>query len=209
MYSGIYIETMMSYTYERSLMVLEQIETTPAKGTESRSTIYALLKTLKQLIFDGFANKLSKYTGQSSSVGLYISDMCFKPGTNYTPQTFFTVVKYNHVLTVHSDTVFSKIDDIDKIDFSYDKTCKIFENDPTIKTICDIERNFWKSTKTRADTIKLLKEFEPVSTIKWYNFTRTLKQRCRRNIRHKIINILAKDIKDETHTKTDNNTSIV
>jgi hypothetical protein len=180
----------MCYTYDKSLTIVEQIELTPG-------SIYTLLKPLKQQLFNGFTNNLSIYNGESSSIGIYTSDKCFKPDTNYTPETFFMVVKQSHIFTVHCDIFFPNINDLDKMEFSYDETRQIFHKDPTINAICDIERNFWASVKTRTDTIKLLKEFDPVSTIKWYNFTSTLKQRCSKHMRRMIINILARDIKGE------------
>lgn len=195
MYVGIYIETIMSYTYDKGLMVVEQIELTPG-------SIYTLLKPLKQLLFNGFTNNLSTYNGQSSSIGIYTSDKCFKPGTNYTPETFFMVVKSSHIFTVHSDSVFPNINDLDKMVFSYAETRKIFHEDPTINAICDIERNFWESIKTRSVSIKLLKQFMPDYKIKWYNMTRTIKRICRKHMRRKIINILAKDIKGEMANTT-------
>ncbi len=210
MYAGIYIETLMNYTRVRSLMVVEQIDLTPAKGTESGTTIYTLLKKLKPLLLDGFANRLSSYRGQISSIGIYVSDVGFNTFTNYTGETFFMVSKSSDIFTVQSDTVFPTIDDIYKMDFNNNETRRIFSNDQTINAICDIERDFWASTKNRADTIKLLKQFEPDYAIKWYNWTSTLKRLCRKHMRHKIINILAKDIKGERHkANNDNNTSIV
>jgi hypothetical protein len=184
-------------------MVVEQVEIT------SKNSKYALIKTLKSLLLDGFSNQLATYRGQTSKVGMYVSEVSFNTHTNYGAETFYMVVKSSCLMTVMEDTNFPNINDLNKIDFSYDETRQIFHEDPTINAICDVERNFWASTKTRSNTIKLLKEFVPVSTIKWYNWTGTLKERCRKHIRHKIINILAKDIKGEKNTKNDNVTSIV
>lgn len=191
MYIGIYVETSMHYRANSDLMVVEQVEIT------SKDSKYALLKRLKPLLFDGFSNQLASYKGQTSNVGVYVSDVSYNTHTNYGAETFFMVVKFSRLLNVMEDTMFPNINDLNKMDFSYDETRKIFHEDPTINAICDIERNFWESTKTRSSTIKLLKEFEPVSTIKWYNWTGTLKERCRKHMRRKIINILAKDIKGE------------
>lgn len=202
MYAGIYIETIMALTRGRSLMVVEQIDLT-------QGSIYTLLKKLKPLLLDGFANRLSPFRGQASTIGIYVSDVGFKTFTNYTSETFYIVVKSSDVFTVQADTVYSNIDDIYKMEFSHNETRKIFSNDPTINAICDIERDFWESTRTRTEAIKLLKQFVPDCKIKWYNMTGTIKRLCRRYMRRKIINILAKDIKGEKHTKTEINTSIV
>ena len=204
MYAGIYIETIIEtiMTHDRSLMVVEQINLT-------QGSIYALLKKLKPLLLDGFANRLSSYTGQISSIGIYVSDVGFNTFTNYTAETFFVVTKSSHIFTVQSDTVYPNIDDIYKMYFSRNETRKIFSNDAAINAICDIERDFWASTKTRTEAIKLLKQFEPNCKIKWYNWTGTIKRLCRKHMRRKIINTLAKDIKGETRSKTEINTSIV
>ena len=205
MYAGIYIETIMSHTHDRSLMVVEQIDT-------KKCSIYVLLKKLKPLLLDGFANRLSIFTGQTSSIGIYVSDVGFKTFTNYTAETFYIVVKSSDVFTVQADTIYSNIDNLYKMEFSHNETRKIFSNDPTINSICDIERDFWESTKTRTEAIKLLRQFTPDCKIKWYNMTSTLKSLCRKYIRHKIINTLAKDIKGEklaTEKKNESNTTIV
>jgi hypothetical protein len=195
----------MDLTRDRSLMVVEQIDLT-------QGSIYTLLKKLKPLLLDGFANRLSTFTGQTSSIGIYVSDVGFKTFTNYTAETFYIVVKSSDVFTVQADTVFPTIDDIYKMDFSHNETRKIFSNDPTINAICDIERNFWESTKTRTEAIKLLKQFAPDCKIKWYNMTGTIKRLCRKYMRRKIINTLVKDIKGEklaTEKKNESNTTIV
>ena len=205
MYAGIYIESVLSYSHQSSLMVIEQIELT----TDVKDSMYALLKKLKSLLLEGFANNLSKYNGQTSTIGIYVSDVGFKPYENYSTQTFFIVVKFSNVLKVIADSIFPNIDDIYKMEFSHNETRKIFSNDPTINAICDIERDFWESTRTRTEAIKLLKQFLPDCKIKWYNMTGTIKRLCLRYMRRNIINILAKDIKGETHTKNEINTSIV
>ena len=192
----------MALTRVRSLMVVEQIDLT-------QGSIYTLLKKLKPLLLDGFANRLSTFRGQASSIGIYVSDVGFKTFTNYTSETFYIVVKSSDVFTVQADTVFPNINDIHKMEFTHNETRKIFSNDPTINAICDIERDFWESTKTRTEAIKLLKQFLPDCKIKWYNMTGTIKRLCRRYMRRNIIKILAKDIKGETHTKNEINTSIV
>jgi hypothetical protein len=202
MYIGIYVESSMNYRSNSDLMVVEQVEIT------SKDSKYSLLKTLKSLLFDGFSNRLASYKGQTSNVGVYISDVSYNTHTNYGAETFFMVVKFSRLLTVMEDTSFPNINDLNKMGFSYDETRKIFHEDPTINAICDIERNFWESTKTRSSTIKLLKEFEPISTIKWYNWTGTLKERCRKHMRRKIINILAKDIKGEKPQERPKNMNI-
>jgi hypothetical protein len=184
-------------------MVVEQIDIT-------KCSIYVLLKKLKPLLLDGFANRLSTFTGQTISIGIYVNDVGFNTFTNYTAETFFVVVKSSHVFTVKADTVFPTIDDIYKMDFSHNETRKIFSNDPTINSICDIERDFWASTRTRTEAIKLLKQFAPDCKIKWYNMTGTIKRLCRKYMRRKIINTLAKDIKGEKlNANVENNTSIV
>ena len=203
MHAGIYIETITTYTCDRSIMVVEQIDIT-------KCSIYVLLKKLKPLLLDGFANRLSTFTGQTISIGIYVNDVGFNTFTNYTAETFFVVVKSSHVFTVKADTVFPTIDDIYKMDFSHNETRKIFSNDPTINSICDIERDFWASTRTRTEAIKLLKQFAPDCKIKWYNMTGTIKRLCRKYMRRKIINTLAKDIKGEKlNANVENNTSIV
>jgi len=206
MYIGIYVESSMNYRSNSHLMVVEQVKIT------SKDSKYALLKTLKSLLLDGFKNQLASYKGQTSNVGVYVSDVSYNTHTNYGAETFFMVVKFSRLLNVMEDTSFPNINDLNKMDFSYDETRQIFPEDPTINAICDIELNFWESTKTRANTIKLLNEFNPNSTIKWYNWTGTLKERCRKHMRHKIINILSKDIKEEKpqeKTKNMNITSVV
>ena len=205
MYAGIYIESVLSYSHQSSLMVIEQIELT----TDVKDSMYALLKKLKSLLLEGFANRLSTFRGQASTIGIYVSDVGFKTFTNYTSETFYIVVKSSDVFTVQADTVYPNIDDIYKMEFSHNETRKIFSNDPTINAICDIERDFWESTRTRTEAIKLLKQFEPDCKIKWYNMTGTIKRLCRKYMRRKIINTLAKDIKGETHRKNEINTSIV
>jgi hypothetical protein len=119
MYAGIYIETIMALTRVRSLMVVEQIDLT-------QGSIYTLLKKLKPLLLDGFANRLSTFRGQASTIGIYVSDVGFKTFTNYTSETFYIVVKCSDVFTVQADTVFPKIDDIHKMEFSHNETRKIF-----------------------------------------------------------------------------------
>ena len=205
MYAGIYIESVLSYSHQSSLMVIEQIELT----TDVKDSMYALLKKLKSLLIEGFANNLSKYNGQTSTIGIYVSDVGFKPYENYSTQTFFIVVKFSNVLKVIADSIFPNIDDIYKMEFSHNETRKIFSNDPTINAICDIEHDFWESTRTRTEAIKLLKQFLPDCKIKWYNMTGTIKRLCRKYMRRKIINTLAKDIKGETRSKNEINTSIV
>lgn len=193
----------MHYRANSNLMVVEQVEIT------SKDSKYALLKRLKPLLLDGFRNRLASYKGQTSNVGVYVSDVSYNTHTNYGVETFFMVVKFfSRLLNVMEDTSFPNINDLNKIDFIYDETRQIFPEDPTINAICDIERNFWESTKTRSSTIKLLKEFEPISTIKWYNWTGTLKERCRKHMRRKIINILAKDIKGEKAQEKPKNMNI-
>jgi hypothetical protein len=202
MYIGIYVETSMHYRANSDLMVVEQVEIT------SKDSKYALLKRLKPLLLDGFSNRLASYKGQTSNVGVYISDVSYNTHTNYGAETFFMVVKFSRLLNVMDDASFPNINDLNKMDFSYDETRKIFPEDPTINAICDIERNFWEWTNTRSNTIKLLKEFDPISTIKWYSWTGTLKERCRKHMRRKIINILAKDIKGEKPQERPKNMNI-
>lgn len=182
MYAGIYIETRLSNSGQRSLMVVEQIET--AKGT-----IEKLLKKLKPLLLEGFTNKLAKYYDQSSTIGVYVSDASFNTFTNYSAETFFAVVKFSDLLSVRADSLFPSIY-IDKMHFSYDETRRVFNGDKTINAICDVEHDFCKSTKSRAETIQLLKQYQPDCAIKWYNTTSSLSRKCRRYSIQKIIDIL-------------------
>lgn len=186
MYAGIYIETAMNNTH--SLLVFDQIEIIKGNMTP-------LLQSLKQLLMDGFTNSLSKYNSQSIEIGVYVSNNSFNTFTNYSPDSFFSIVKFSTILKIIDDSSIPNIDSPYKIIFNHTETRLIFNNDTTISSICDIEADYLESTKTRLDTIKFLKKIKPEVTVKWYNMTRTIKIICRRHIRRKIINILAKDIK--------------
>ena len=200
MYAGIYIKTFMNYTH--SLIVFDQTEI--IKGNMS-----PLLQSLKPLLMDGFTNSLSKYNSQSIEIGVYLSNNSFNTFTIYSPEIFFSIVKFISILKVSDDSSIPNIDSPYKIIFNHTETRLIFNNDPTISSICDIEANYLESTKTRLDIIKFLKQINPQVVVKWYNMTRTIKIICRRHIRHKIIDVLAKDIKGDKERLNTKRESIV
>jgi hypothetical protein len=187
MYVGIYLETSSTFTLERNLIIVKQTEIADSGS---------LIKKLKSLLIKGFKDTLAVTYGSKCIVGIYTSDTSFNTLVNHAPVTFFMVVNNcRNILTVESYIDCPKIDSIHKMRFDYKGLRLICPNDLTINQICDIEEQFWKSTTNRADTIKLLREFDANATIKWYNLTSTLRDRCRKHIRRKIINILADNAK--------------
>jgi hypothetical protein len=204
-YIGLYIETVMSYTQSRNIMVIEQTKLVNCYG-------HSLTKTLKPLLLKAYTNSLSTYAGQSTELGVYLSETPFEVCRNYDSATFFTLVKYSPIVIVADDMSVRLIDAPNKIVFNVHLGENVFR-DATIDRICDIERQY-QTTKIRSEIKKLLAEFEPQSEIKWYYFTSTLRKMVRRHCRRMIIGMLSKDIKGEkTETKSSNtnnsNTSFV
>lgn len=200
-YIGLYIETVMSYTLSRNIMVIEQTELVNGYGP-------CLTKTLKPLLLKAYTNSLSTYAGQSTELGVYLSETPFEERRNYHSASFFTLVKYSPIVIVADDVSVSLIDAPNKIVFNVHLGDNVFK-DATIDRICAIEHQY-QTTKTRSEVKKLLAKFEPQSEIKWYYFTSTLRKMVRRHCRRKIIAMLSKDIKGEkaeVKTSSTNNTN--
>jgi hypothetical protein len=201
MYIGLYIETAMYNARSRNIMVIEQSKLVNGYGP-------SLTKILKPLLLKAYTNSLSTYAGQSTELGVYLSETPFEERRNYDSASFFTLVKYSPIVIVADDVSVSLIDAPNKIVFNVHLGDNVFR-DETIVRICDIERQY-QTTKNRTEVKKLLAEFEPQTEIKWYYFTSTLRKMVRRHCRHKIIAMLSKDIKGEkaeVKTSSTNNTN--
>lgn len=177
----------MRYYQQRNVMVVEQIEyTTP-------ESLVPLLKVLYPIILDAFNDTLCTYYGQSSEIGIYISDKSYKPQTDYAPETFFTLVKTNTIINVASTTDINNKDDPDKIVFNH-HTCECITGSSYIDKICALECSFRSAIESRAETIKYLRDFEPATAFKWYYTTGYYKKLCRAHCRRLIIDVLKEAI---------------
>lgn len=177
----------MVYSKQRSVMVVEQVEYTNAES------VVPLLKVLYPLLRDAFMNNLSNYCGQSTEVGFYASKNPFRPQTDYTPETFFTIANHNWAVIVVSDTTIEDINDSSKILFN-ENLCKSISGSPYIDKICELERGFRSAIESRAETINYLREFEPATAFKWYYTTGYYQKLCRGHCRRLIINVLEEAI---------------
>ena len=188
-YAGIYIETTMGYYNRRSVMVIEQVEYTNAES------FIPLLKVLYPLLLDAFTNRLNAYGGQSTEVGIYLSDKPYKTQIDYTPETFFTCLNSCKIVTVASDMDVTDTDAPNKIVFNA-RTCESISGSPYIDKICALESGFRSAIESRAETIKYLREFEPEKAFKWYYTTGYYQKLCLGHCRRLIIDVLSNAIKN-------------
>lgn len=186
-YVGIYIKTTMGYYRQRSVMVVEQVEYTNAESS------IPLSKALYPLVMDAFTNRLNVYGGQSTEVGIYLSDRSYETQIDYTPETFFTRLNSCKIVNAASDMDVTDIDAPNKIVFNA-RTCESISGSPYIDKICALESGFRSAIKSRAETIKYLREFEPATAFKWYYTTYYYKKLCRAHCRRLIINVLKEAI---------------
>jgi hypothetical protein len=200
-YIGLYIETLMCNTRRSNVMVIEQLKLVNGYGP-------SLTKTLKPLLLKAYTNSLSTYAGQSTELGVYLSETPFEVRRDYVTTSFYTLVKFSPIVVVADDISVRLIDAPNKIVFNVHLGDNVFR-DATIDRICEIERQY-QTTKNRTEVKKLLAEFQPQSEIKWYYFTSTLRKMVRMHCRRKIIAMLSRDIKgekDEVKTSSTNNTN--
>lgn len=186
MYFGIYIKTNMVYSKQRSVMVVEQVEYT------NEESFIPLLKVLYPLLVRAFKNSLSTYCGQDSEIGIYTSDKPYKMQTDYTPETFFTLLNSCKIVTVESD-MYVPDDALDKIVFNT-RICESISGSPYIDKICALERGFRSAIKSRNKTINYLREVEPETEFRWYYTTGYYQKLCRGHSRRLIINVLEEAI---------------
>jgi len=183
----------MVYSKQRSVMVVEQVEYT------NEESVVPLLKVLYPLLMRAFKNSLSTYCGQDSEIGIYISDKPYKMQTDYTPETFFTLLNSCKIVTVESD-MYVPDDALDKIVFNT-RICESISGSPYIDKICALERGFRSAIESRAETIKYLREFEPATAFKWYYTTGYYQKLCRGHSRRLILDVLKEAI-DNLATQT-------
>ncbi len=181
-YVGIYIKTSMITDNAQNLMIIKQVELSNSSGIE-------LAKELYPLVLSAFKNNISAYYGQTSELGVYLSDRPYDTKINYNAPTFFTVVKNNLIIRVISDYLYPNENYHDKYVFN-SNIRSIFPHDETINTICKHMLDFFVAKRTRPGTINLLKRLDPAAKINWYNTHSSLKRLCFKQVRDQVINVL-------------------